>query len=187
METGSVLWDHLLWLQGKDYSVDLDPTDIKYVIINAERERALKSNIEHNNMLFDLGNVDIYGEEGNISVNRIGQQDCKDFFYAIAENQDKWPDLFSLFKVNTLEKTQCILCQNISEQEVSANDSTFLMLDCPSKTITMKEYLEENMNGYEKRYGWRDENGCGQLTDGNYSRRITNIEDKEFLISLLKD
>ena len=87
VETGSVLWDHLLWLQGKDYSVDLDPTDIKYVIINAERERALKSNIEHDNMLFDLGNVDIYGEEGNISVNRIGQQDCKDFFYAIAENQ----------------------------------------------------------------------------------------------------
>ena len=161
VETGSVLWEHLLWLQGKDHSVVLDPTDIKQIIINAERERILRSNIQHNNMLFDLGTVSIYSEEGNKSVNRIGQHDCKDFFYSITENQDKWPDLFNLFKVNTLEKTQCLSCQNISQQDVSANHSTFLMLDCPNRTIMMKEYLENNMNGYEKRFGWRDENGCG--------------------------
>merc|ERR1712082_451099 len=118
-------------------------------------------------MLFDLGNIDIFNDEGNNSVNRIGQQGCKDCFYAIDENRDKWPDLFNLFKVNTLEKTQCLSCQNISQQEVSANYSTFLMLDCPNRTETMK--------GFEKRSGWRDENGCGQLTDGKYSRRITNI------------
>merc|ERR1712030_7480 len=59
VETGSVLWDHLLWLQGKDHSVDLDPTDVKFVIINTERERIVRNNIQHNNMLFDLGNIDI--------------------------------------------------------------------------------------------------------------------------------
>ena len=104
VETGSVLWDHLLWLQGKDHSVDLDPTDIKFVIINTERERIVRNNIQQNNMLFDLGNIDIFSDEGNNSVNRIGQQDCKDLFYAIDENRDKWPDLFNLFKVSFLPK-----------------------------------------------------------------------------------
>ena len=89
VENGSVLWNHLLWLQGKDHSVPLDPTDIKHVIISTEHERTAKSNIQQNNMLFDLGNIDIFSEQGNESVNFIGQQDCKDYFYCLHENRKK--------------------------------------------------------------------------------------------------
>ena len=32
-ETGSILWQNLIWLQGKDVSVPLDPTDVKHMII----------------------------------------------------------------------------------------------------------------------------------------------------------
>ena len=72
-EFGSDLWSQLIWLQGKDPSVVLDPTDIKNVIITTERQRLIKGNLPPSNMLFDLGNLPLmYGEEHS-SVNRIGQ------------------------------------------------------------------------------------------------------------------
>ena len=98
VETGSPLWDHLLWLQSKGHSIALDPTDIKQLILNTERERIASNNIPQNNMLFDLGNLDIFSDQGNLSVNQIGQQDCREFFCCLDENRDKWPDVFNLFK-----------------------------------------------------------------------------------------
>ena len=44
-EFGSDLWSQLIWLQGKDPSVVLDPTDIKNVIFTAERQRLVKGNL----------------------------------------------------------------------------------------------------------------------------------------------
>ena len=42
------------------------------------------------------------------------------------------------------------------------------------------------MNGFEERAGWRDEDGCGRISNGNYSRRIARIEDKEYLIFVIE-
>ena len=43
--TGSVLWQNLLWLQGKDLSVVLDPTHDKQAIIHTEKARIARQNV----------------------------------------------------------------------------------------------------------------------------------------------
>ena len=74
-----------------------------------------------NHMLFDLGNLQIMCtvDDDNIRVNRIGQQDCKDFFYCLDENRD------------SLTMTRCTYCNNVSQQDVSGTGFTIIELDCP--------------------------------------------------------
>ena len=181
-EFGSDLWNQLIWLQGKDPSVDLDPTDIKNEIIKTEQQRLIEANIPHSNMLFDLGNLPIMYEGGSSSVNRIGQQDCQDFFLCLDENRELWYDVFNLFKVNTLSMTECALCRYVSKQDVSNNASTMVKLECPPEPMSMKQYIEHKMNDSEEIDGWRDEDGCGQVTKGKKSEKIANIEEVEFII-----
>ena len=141
-----------------------------------------------NHMLFDLGNLPIMYtvDDDDIRVNRIGQQDCKDFFYCLDENRDSWNDVFNLFKVKTLTMTQCTSCNNVSRQEVSGTASTIIELDCPRYPGSMKLYVENKMNGYEEYAGWRDEDGCGKVTVGKSSTRIENIDVTEYVIFVLK-
>ena len=185
--SASVLWDQLIWLKGKDPSVDLDPTDLKNVLIQREKERISRGNMAPNHMLFDLGNLPImYGDGDDIRVNRIGQQDCKDFFYCLDENRETWYDVFNLFKVKTLTMTECSSCNHVSRQEVSGPASTIIELDCPRVPGSMKHYVENKMNGYEEYSGWRDEEGCGKVTVGKSSTRIENIEVTEYVVLVLK-
>ena len=184
-ERGSVLWDHLVLMQGKDPSSVLDPSDLKYVLINTERNRISRDNVHPLNRLFDLGNIPILYDEP-YSVNSIGQQDCKDFFYAINENRETWPDVFNLFKVNTISSTQCVSCKNISSQEVGDEASTFIMFECPNSQESMKHFIENKLNKTEKRPLWRCEEGCGHVTIGLHSRKIENISETNFLIFILQ-
>ena len=117
-------------------------------------------------MLFDLGNLPIMYEGGSSSVNRIGQQDCQDFFLCLDENRELWYDVFNLFKVNTLSMTECVSCENVSKQDASNSASTMVKLECPHEPISMKQYIEQKMNDSEEIDGWRDEDGCGQVTKG---------------------
>ena len=184
-ETGSVLWDHLLLMQRTDPSINLDPTDIKFVLINTEKNRIIREEVPPSNRLFDLGNLPVLYED-SFSVNRIGQQDCRDMFYCIDENREIWPDVFNLFKVNTISSTECLSCGNISRQEVSGEASTFIPLECPSSPVSMKKLIEEKMNGYEDREEWRCEDGCKRVTTGRYRRKINDIEESKFIIFLLE-
>ena len=183
--TGSVLWQTLLWLQGKDSSVDLDPTDVKLTILQTERERIVTQNIAPSHTLFDLGNIPLNSTR-ELRIDRIGQQDCKDFFFCLNENQESWPDVFNLFKIKTLSQTQCASCGHTSRQEVSGNERTFITLSCPSETVNMKTYIEDQMNGFTVVEDWRDEDGCGVQTEGRSRTRISNIEDVQYVIFVLE-
>ena len=147
-ETGSILWQNLVWLQGKDASVPLDPSDVKQAIIFTERERILKRNIAPLHTLFDLGNLPGLNND-EFRAGRIGQQDCRDFFYCINENRDVWLDVFDLFSVKTLNETECCNCGYVSRQELSVDDRTLIALTCPTSEINMKKFLEDQLNGYE--------------------------------------
>ncbi len=183
--TGSNLWQNLLLLQGKDSSTVLDPTDVKQIIIQTERTRILTQNVAPNNMLFELGNLPV--KISNESRReRIGQQDCKDFFFCIDENRDTWPDVFNLFKIKTLSETECISCGHTSRQEISANEGTFINLTCPSDNFVMKDYIEEQMNGYQTVKNWRDEDGCGIQVEGRLRTRIFDVENTEYLLFVLE-
>ena len=184
-ETGSILWQNLIWLQGKDASVPLDPTDVKHMIIFTERERILIMNIAPSHTLFDLGNLPGLNNE-ELRGRRIGQQDCKDFFFCIKENRDAWPDVFDLFSIKTLSETECCNCGHISRQEVSVDNSILFSLTCPTSEIKMKDYLEDQINGFEEVKDWRDENGCGKLGNGRKRTKIINIDETEFIIFMLE-
>ena len=184
-ETGSILWQNLIWLQGKDASVPLDPTDVKHMIIFTERERILIMNIAPSHTLFDLGNLPGLNNE-ELQGRRIGQQDCKDFFFCIKENRDAWPDVFDLFSIKTLSETECCNCGHISRQEVSVDNSILFSLTCPTSEIKMKDYLEDQINGFEEVKDWRDENGCGKLGNGRKRTKIINIDETEFIIFMLE-
>ena len=188
-ETGSVLWNHLLWMRGKDPSITLDPTEIKNLIIQTEKNRIVLAQKAPKYTLFDLGNLPINYERGVKGNNfEIGQQDCKDFFYCLDENQFEWPDVFMLLKVNTQDMTQCRSCFYISKQEFSTNERTFISITCPNSDsdICMKNYIEDKMNGYELIEGWRDEDGCREETSGMLSTRISDIDDTECILFVLE-
>ena len=186
-ENGSVLWDQLLWMKGKDPSIVLDPTDVKLVIVQAERERIIRDNIAPNHMLFDLGNLpNVKDGSHPVSIRRIGQQDCKDFFYCLDENRQAWPDVYDFLKVNTTSKTQCVSCKNTSTQEFGGTEKSFISLPCPNKNVTMKQQIEEKMNIGELVHGWRDEEGCKEVSEGRNSQRISNIDETEYVIFVLE-
>ena len=183
--TGSVLWQELLWLQGKDSSIDLDPTDVKLAIVQTETKRIITQNVAPNHMLFDLGNLPmLYGED--LRVDRIGQQDCKDFFFCLNENRESWPDVYNLFKINTLSETECGSCGNISRQEVSGDERTFITLSCPNRQVNMKHYIEDQMNGFKVVKDWRDEDGCGKQAEGRSRTRISNINEIEYAVFVVE-
>ena len=39
----------------------------------------------------------------------------------------------------------------------------------------MKEYLEDQLNGFEELKDWRDENGCGKVANEKKRSRMINI------------
>ena len=183
--TGSVLWQTFLWLQGKDSSVDLDPTDVKLAILQTEQKRIVTQNVAQSHTLFDLGNLPL-SATSELRIKRIGQQDCKDFFFCLDENREAWPDVFNLFKIQTLNETECASCGHTSRQEVSGNERTFITLTCPSENVNMKDYVEEQMNGFNVVEDWRDEDGCGDQTRGRSRTRISNLEDIQYVIFVLE-
>lgn len=177
--TGSKLWNTLVELKTQDVSVVLDPSQIKDLIIQTERKRLREGNFAQRYSIFDLQIPT--GPCGSKRMSRIGQQDCKDFFFCLSENRESWEDVFKLFKISTLTSTTCTACNNVSRQEVGGNENTFITLNCPDTSTSMKNHIEENLNGGELRE-WRDETGCGKLTQGLVRTRITNVYESQFMI-----
>ena len=114
----------------------LDPTDVKQAILQTERQRIITKNVAPSHTLFDLGNLSLLPSR-ELKWGRIGQQDCKDFFFCLDENRESWPDVFDLFKLKTLSETECSSCGHTSRQEVSGNERTFIPLTCPNTQINM--------------------------------------------------
>merc|ERR1711867_146066 len=171
-QSGSIMWQNLIQLQGIDTTLPLDPSGVKRVMLLTEKSHTL----------FNLGNLPVLYNEDL----RIGQQDCREFFYCINENRESWPDVFNLFKVSTLSETECCNCGNISRQEVSANERTLISLPCPTSTVNMKDYLECQLNGFQLVENWRDENGCGEIVNGRSKTQISNISETDYVVFMLE-
>ena len=141
------------------------------------------------NRLFDFGNQEIFAEHNLImdpsAVQRIGQQDCKDFFICLSENNQHWYDVYSLFKVNILSSTTCSSCQHVSSQDQNTPESSFLVFDCPAEDVSMSACIEAKLNSFEEHHQWRDEDGCKKVTVGRNSTRIQDMQKTEFLVCIL--
>ena len=180
---GSTLWKQLVGLHNEGSSKTLLPDGVKNTIIETERNRITTLNSRLR--LFGLETVlDSFGRP--IKKNRIGQQDSKDLFLCLDENMNDWPDVFNFFKVSTITSTTCGSCGFVSQQEREDTDTTSIMLSCPISSTNLKTFIEDEMNSVEKVNGWRDQNGCGQITTGNVRKRICNIMNKKYLIFILR-
>ena len=181
---GSPLWEHLIWLIKKGDSEPLDPIPLRNIIL--EKEKIIKHRIAPINRLFDLGQQEIF-QESNLLVNqgmhRMGQQDCKDFFLCLAENKTQWTDVYNLFKVTSVSSTTCSSCLNKSQSKSTVED-VFSIHECPEENFPMSSFIERKLNCFEIVKGWKDEDGCKEITDGKYSTRIEDVRKRKFLIFL---
>ena len=145
-ENGSPLWKELIYLKKEGKSTSLNPLKVRDIIIEAEKDRIRRDNIIPINRLFDLGNMEIFENRGLLLEhsrdNRIGQQDCKDFFICLSQNREQWNDVFNLFMVESESYTICQNCSHVSRQENSNTNSSFLLFECPDKNVTMSSFLE---------------------------------------------
>ena len=49
----------------------------------------------------------------------------------------------------------------------------------------MKDFLEDEMNGFQEVEDWRDEHGCGKLGIGRKRTKIMNIYETDYIIFML--
>ena len=178
-EHGSSLWSTLIYLKNQDKQKALDPLPVKKLLLSRENERTL-SEIGNQNMVLQTA--------GNRAPNRlleIGQQDAKDFFVCLKQNQIYWPDVFNLFKIRMRSISECRNCGHRSTQ-ANSNDFMFLEYSCPDSGTKMSTYMIEKMEQPESIPDWRDEEGCGLRSTAMHYSKIENIDETEFIIVVLR-
>ena len=182
-ENASLLMRHFLKFQGQDFSQSQNPLPIRELLLRAEISRICNGDVLPQNRLFQYAGTTTknFNQLKNYSENqRIGQQDCKDFFLCIAENKQNWMDVYEMFKFETHHFSRCTNCG----QEYQSNQPTtqsFLILDPPKTYVTMTQLLEANFQSPELVSDWRDELGCGQITDCMRKSKIDTLSDVQFL------
>ena len=167
----------------------LDPVPIRDIIVNKEKQRILKGNIAPANRLFDLGLEEVF-EESNLvmdprGIQRLGQQDCRDFFICIIENREHWEDVFNLFKIGSVNYTSCSLCNHVSEQDQSMLPNAFFLFEVPEENVTVSAFIEGKLNFAENVFGWKDEDGCKKKTVGKYHTKIKDMRSIDCIIIIL--
>ena len=183
VQHGSELWLHLVDLHKASLVSSLDPTSIKTYIIETEATRAKRTNILPENRLFVSG---YQGSSLKSLGTRIGQQDAKELFMCLNENQKLWVDVFNLFKAGIISETECSNCGNISRQDNCYDITSYIRLDCPEINSILKTYLEKNMNDFELRNQWRDESGCNELTVGKHRTKLSDIRSTKYLVFVVE-
>ena len=188
-ENGSNLWNELITLLKKGKADSLSPLTIRDIIITVEKERIRRENIVPLNRLFDLGLPEVFESRNHLvntaRRNRIGQQDCKDFFVCLSANRNHWDDVFQEFMVETVSFTTCLNCNHVSRHGQNKSIGTFLLFDVPDEELTMASFFEQNLNNFKLVEDWRDEDGCGIRTTGKNSIRIKNIAQTQNLIFVI--
>ena len=154
-------------LKNENKEKALNPLPVKKLLIFKENERV---QAEHT-----ISNLRLH----------VGQQDAKDFFVCLKQNQIHWPDVFNTFKVKMKTISECRSCRNTSSQ-ANSDDFMFLEFSCPDSGTEMSTYLTEKMEHPEVITEWRDEEGCGQRSGALLYNKIENIGEAKFIIVMLR-
>ena len=180
---GSVLWELLIAHKIKDSEQILNPLNVRNILIEKERERISMNNILPENRLFHFAgtNTKSIRQLKLISESsRIGQQDCKDFFICLQENNNNWMDVYNLLRFSTVESTRCTECDTVQGDFIPISRS-FLQLDSPQEDMKISDYLAAQLNQTTTVTDWRHQDGCGRKVMGIHSFRIQNIDEVQFI------
>ena len=187
-QSGSSLWNQLNFLLKKGNSLSLDPLPIRDTLFKIEKQRIVDEGVIPVNRLFGLGYSAIFQQKNLLmdpsDFNRLGQQDCKDFFICLSQNKQHWYDVYSLFKIDSISYTTCSVCSHVSRQG-EMSQSTYFLFECPSEDMSMSEYVDKKLNKYKPVFDWRDEDGCQRKVMGKNSTRIKKMDQTNFLIIIL--
>ena len=180
----SELGKELKNIHNLDSNSEIDPTNVKNIIIYAEDTRIAIRKSELMNEIQDqyelarqLRNLE------DLYLNlKSGQQCVRDFFLCIGENVENWTDFNEIFNFNLVNSTTCLACnhENISEQ-----NQIYLEMEVPPDGSNLGEYVEQNLNGSSiVEYNCQD--GCKRKFQADKRTLIKSIEQTEFLIILLR-
>ena len=181
-KNGSTLWELLLWYKGKDSNVVIDPTEVKDLFYNMEKQRIVNANVNPQARLFHFANsISQTLEELDVEILQSGQQDCKDFFICIEENKEHWLDVFDFFKFSMVTYTVCGHCRQTSRRDV-AQQQSFMLLGGSNVDTKISTLIQETLNKSTTVLDWRHQDGCNMMTTGENFTKISNTNDMKFLV-----
>ena len=183
--TGTELWESLVNLKNQDKTTPIDPVDIKEIIYRIEKQRIIFFGINPELRLFhfNMTNATTYDELNTVQPG--GQQDCKDFFLCLAENKESWEDVYSLFNFSLRTYTVCTHCGGSSSSGV-AYDHMILNLSAPMEPVPLNNHISSKIAWPTVVSGWRHEDGCNRVTEGQNFTKITDVTNMKFLIVVVE-
>ena len=175
---GSQLWQLLVALQKADTSVSLNPMDVKKLLLQTDIERIKLNNLPKSFSCFGLPNNSLL-----LSSEKIGQQDCIDFFRCLNTNKESWPDVSNLFSISTVTETKCDGCKSITQQAVITGELYMTIYFSPLFNMSMKNHVQTHFNTFnEEIEGRRDEDGCGKTCKAWRRTRLADIKQTNHII-----
>ena len=184
-QSGSYLYEELLYLKDKDRLTAHDPRRIKKELFRKEKDRILDGELCKDDRLFHFSettSLDSRDLEFEAKSLEYRQQDAKDFFVSLDANLHEWHDVYSLFKFKLHVYTECRECGFPSIQE-NVNYRVVSHLDIPPTGSSMADHVAKHLNRPTLAEGWRCVNDASHDTMGgdNYNK-IKDINEVQFLV-----
>ena len=185
---GSELWKMLLTLKDCDESQSLSSLPVRDLLLKKELDRITETDVPPAHRLFHYAGTKQRNKrylKALSSEKGFGQQDCKDFFYCLEENQEHWRDVHQLFSFSYRKLTTCFSCEEVSRQDAST-PTPHIMLECPETDMSIRDLIRRNFNEPEIVTDWRHQDGCGQVTNGHHQLKIEKLTEVQFLIIIVE-
>lgn len=148
---------------------ELDPLNVKNIVVSEENRRRERNPTA---LYLDLEN---------------GQQCVRDFWIALTENRDSWPDIYELIHFKMVEQTICTnpRCLNTSTSNIYSQ--LYLEMEIPPPGSNFSYLIEQELNNsFTVDYHCeRPNGGCGKRLKANHRTTIDTLVDKHFLIVVL--
>lgn len=183
--SGTELWESLVNLKNQDKTTPIDPVIIKEIIYRIEKQRIIYFGINPELRLFHFNMTNAMTFDELNMVQPGGQQDCKDFFLCLAENKESWEDVYSLFNFSLKSYTVCTHCGRSSSSGV-VYDQMILNLSATMEPVPLNNHVASKITGPTVVSDWRDEDGCGMVTQGQNFTKITDVTNMKFLIVVIE-
>ena len=160
IEFDSRLGSQLVDLHKTNVRLILDPSQIRRILTEAEKER-IRNRVEEIRLTYDDPQVqarEIVRAESTRLTLGTGEQCVRDFFIALSQCRVSWIDVYTFLNFSFQGVISCSNCGWVSNQNIEEN--IYLEFDCPPNGTSLAEVVRMNLNeGVPLRYNCRG--GCG--------------------------
>ena len=190
-QSGSYLYEQLLYLKNKDNAHAHDPKEIKRELFRREKERILQYSVHGEDRLFHFSETTSFDSrdlEFEAKGREFRQQDAKDFFISLEENIGDFFDVYSFFKYQPITYTECRECGSQSFPADAISFKLAIFLDIPRGGLSMSDHVANHLNMPSiVQDGWicsndasHDKLGCNSYV------KIKDINEVQFLVFVME-